>query len=694
MESKPIIVSVTAVLTLGAALHAAAQEYVISGDGGLRRWHKITLTVFGPEASEQGTPNPFVDYRMQVAFTHAASGLTYDVPGYFAADGSAADSSGSSGNAWRAHLAPDHTGVWDFVVSFRQGSGVALSDDPLAGSPVAVHDGLRGSFEVLESDKSGRDLRGKGRLAYAGRHHLRFANGEHFLKAGADSPENLLAYDDFDGTPDNGGYRKSWSLHVGDWREGDPTWQGGKGKGLIGALNYLASKGANAFSFLTNSFHGDDGNVFPHARGGEFLRMDCSKLDQWEIVFEHAGRVGLFLHFKTQETENDQEMDSGRLGMERRLYYRELIARFAHHLALNWNLGEEITSPTERIREYARYFHDHDPYRHPIVVHTFPGDKSQVFGPLLGDASTLTGVALQSGPQTVFAETLEWRTASARAGRPWHVSNDEQSPSGAGVLPDANDADHDDIRRDALWGNLMAGGAGVEYYFGYSFPNSDLTCEDFRSRDRMWDQSRVALEFFDKHAVPFQDMESRNDLISGGAAWCFAGAGRYVVYLRFGGSARLDLRGEEGDFLVRWYDPRSGGGLREGSVRTVAGGSERALGDPPGEPSDDWVVLVSLEGGAQLPGDCNQDGRIDVSDAVCVLIALFVDDRVALACGSGTLDDPANAALLDFNGGGERPAVDVADAIGLLAFLFGDGQPHARGTRCEPFPACPDACAR
>jgi len=43
----------------------------------------------------------------------------------------------------------------------------------------------------------------------------------------------------------------------------DPTWQTGKGKGIIGALNYLADKGANAVSFLTMNIVGDDQNVFP-----------------------------------------------------------------------------------------------------------------------------------------------------------------------------------------------------------------------------------------------------------------------------------------------------------------------------------------------------------------------------------------------------------------------------------------------
>ena len=42
-----------------------------------------------------------------------------------------------------------------------------------------------------------------------------------------------------------------------------------------------------------------------------------------------------------EETENEMLLDNGEVGVERRLYYRDLIARFGHHLALNWNLGEE-----------------------------------------------------------------------------------------------------------------------------------------------------------------------------------------------------------------------------------------------------------------------------------------------------------------------------------------------------------------
>ena len=80
---------------------------------------------------------------------------------------------------------------------------------------------------MAPSDKKGRDLRAHGRLRYVGKHYLQFAEtGQYFLKAGADAPETLLAYADFDNTvagkPDRVPL-KSWSPHIKDWREGDPT---------------------------------------------------------------------------------------------------------------------------------------------------------------------------------------------------------------------------------------------------------------------------------------------------------------------------------------------------------------------------------------------------------------------------------------------------------------------------------------
>jgi hypothetical protein len=595
--------------------------------GELKRWHKVTLTLDGPWASEGGNPNPFLDYRMDVTFSNGS--LTYVVPGYFAADGNAGESSATAGIKWRAHLSPDLTGTWSYSVSFRRGTDVAVNG---GGEAVAPYHGRSGSFSVAASDKSGRDLRGKGRLRYVGGRYLRHAgSGESFIKVGADSPENLLGASDFDGTYDHGGGSlKSWSPHVGDWRTGDPTWKGGKGKGLIGAVNYLASEGMNVFSFLTYNVGGDGKDVWPMTAHDQKLRYDCSKLDQWEALFAHADRMGMYLHFKTQETENDNEagvsLDGGNTGRERKLYYRELIARFAHHLALNWNLGEENTQTTAQRQAMAQYVQDADPYDHLVVLHTYPGQQEAVYRPLLGSASRLTGASIQINWDAVHQETLQWIGESAAAGKPWVVANDEQGSANVGIPPDAGwpgysgTITQDQVRKATLWGCLMAGGAGVESYFGYQTGETDLTAQDFRSRDRWWDYCRHAHGFFSQY-LPFAEMGNANGLVgngtNGNSRYCLAKPGQtYAVYLADGGTTSLDLTGVSGTFEVRWFDPRNGGGLATGSVGGVNGGGPVALGSPPSATGSDWVALVRRSGtGGNLPPSASAGPDAAVDDA-------------------------------------------------------------------------------
>ena len=605
LSAGRLLRAILAFLGLIVILHPAALGATPGGRGGgkvfgeLKKWHKVTLAFEGPNTAETADLNPFTDYRLNVTFKN--SDTTYLVPGHYAADGNAAETSADSGNVWLVHFCPDQTGTWTYEASLRKGPDVAVSDDPEAGASAGSCDGATGSFAVGPTDKTGRDHRAKGRLQYVGKHHLRFAEtGEYFVKGGADSPENFLAYDGFDHTPDYGKRRKSWGPHVKDWHSGDPQWQNGKGKGILGAVNYLAGKGMNAFSFLTMNIGGDDKNVFPYIddRSTPRTRFDCSKLAQWEILFEHADRLGLYLHFKTQETENDQLLDGGELGLERKLYYRELIARFAHHLALNWNLGEENTNTDAQRKAFAQYFHDHDPYRSNIVLHTFPGKQESVYRPLLGTASKVTGASIQIGWDKVHAQTRKWVDASAAAGQPWVVANDEQNPADDDVITDKEDFGHDGIRKETLWGNLMAGGAGVEYYFGYKHPESDLSCQDWRSRDHLWDLTRYALDFFRKY-LPFWEMKNDDAKTSADDDYCFTKQGAvYAVYLKNGGTTDLDLSGVAGTFEVKWYDPRSGGDLKDGSVKTVEGGGRRALGAAPAEPGKDWAVLVRKVGAA------------------------------------------------------------------------------------------------
>ncbi len=598
MKQKLIIWLMLLIFATWSSL--AVENVTITGE--LKKWHTVTLTFTGQDTEETALPNPFLNYRLDVRFTKGEK--QYHIPGYFAADGNAAETSATQGNKWRVHFIPDEEGVWFYKAFFVTGLDIAVHSNK-NGTPLSFN-GTSGSFRVGPTDKVGRDFRGKGMLRHVGKHYLQFAeSGEYFLKGGADSPENFLAYIDFDGTTYGGATKTKTSAgeadpnlslhryapHAEDWNPRDPTWQRGKGQTIIGALNYLASMGMNSVYFLTMNVMGDGKDVWPWTGYNERYRFDCSKLDQWEIVFSHMDQSGLLLHVITQEQENDQLLDEGELGRQRKLYYRELIARFGHHLALVWNLGEENTNTDEQRKAFAKYIHDTDPYDHPVVVHTFPGRYDEDYTPLL-DYEYFQGPSLQMGDMSkTHSETLKWYQKSATAGYKWFVSLDEIGPANTGVKPDQDDPDHDQVRKEALWGNMMAGGAGCEWYFGYKFDHNDLNCEDWRSRENMWEQTRYALDFFYRY-LPFQEMKPDDELTTIEGDYCFAKLGEvYAIYLPNGGETKLNLA--KGEYTVKWYNPRTGGELLDGSVQSVSGPGDQSVGTAPADPDKDWTILVT-----------------------------------------------------------------------------------------------------
>ena len=106
-----LAVLLSCLMTGGFSTIAVAGAKDIEIAGALKQWHKVTLTLDGPGASERDAdPNPFTDYRMTVTFTHESGTPKYNVPGYFAADGNASETSADSGRKWRAHLSPDKAG--------------------------------------------------------------------------------------------------------------------------------------------------------------------------------------------------------------------------------------------------------------------------------------------------------------------------------------------------------------------------------------------------------------------------------------------------------------------------------------------------------------------------------------------------------------------------------------------------------
>jgi len=568
--------------------------------GELKQWHAISVTFDGPQSSETGTPNPFTDYRLDVDFT-GPSGQSYRVPGYYAADGNAGETGASSGNQWRAKFCPDAAGAWSYRASFVQGPKIAA--ELSGGTSAGFFDQATGSFTVAPTDEpaSGLDLRGKGKLEFVNDHYLRFRNGARFIKSGSNIPETFLEYNDFDGTPPN----LDFATHVADWRPGDPTWMNGKGKGIIGALNYLSGLGVNAMYFLTMNSHGDGQKAWPWTGADNTTTYDCSKLDQWDIVFSQMDKLGMMMHVVLTETENESYFEVKELGVAggfaptRKIYYRELVARFGYHLAVTWNIGEEngwsdgafygLGLTTQQRVDSADYLRQLAYYQDNITVHNGPSEDDGIYAPLLGHVN-LTGIEIQWAQYLdQHAEVIKWRNQSRASGHRWVVSLDE---------PWTSQTLLDEFRISDVWGSYMAGVGGCEF-----FQTGDGNFDDFRTKEEFYVTVARARKFIEDN-VAYGNMNPADSLTSGAAAYALAEPGRaYLVYLLAGGAVRLDLTDASGAFSVRWFDPRHGGSVQAGSVASVAGGAVRSLGAPPNSPSSDWVVLVTSDssGGGTTP---------------------------------------------------------------------------------------------
>ena len=89
--------------------------------------------------------------------------------------------------------------------------------------------------------------------------------------------------------------------------------------------------------------------------------------------------------------------------------------------------------------------------------------------------------------------------------------------------------------------------------------------------------------------------------------------------------------------------------------------------------------------GGQLPGDINQDGRFNISDALALVVHLF-RGGATLPCDRGE----SNRMLLDSNA---DMLVDGTDVVHTLGYLFLDGPPPVLGLDCIEIASCPEVCA-
>lgn len=594
----------SAALAILLSANVALAETKIEGTK--KVWHPFTITFQGPEASVSGnSPNPFLDIRLQVKLV-AADGQTYSVPGYFDADGAA----GTSGKIWRVRFTPDRPGKWTYAASFRSGPGVAVQLEPDAGSEMAVPD-LKGEFDVAARDPEAPGILRYGRLKYIGKHYLKFQDGPYWIRGGTDEPENFLAYAGFVRTP----AKHKYADHASDWKQGDPDWSDGQGRAIIGALNYLAKEHVNSIYFMPMNIGGDGKDVWPffgqiNPKGdpaNDNLHYDVEKLRQWETVFDHAQRLGIFLHlvFNEAERANKQELDDGELGPERKLYYREMIARFGHHSAMQWNLCEEYNLDfdltPERVQQFADYIRKVDPYDHPVTVHTV-GDPVEKLKFMYGDPRwSMTSIQLNQRPIHEVTEAI--RKDSIKAGRPLPVSLDEFTLDRGQRASHLPVDDGDGHRREKIWPTLMSGGI-IEFIL-----QDLLKTDSFKTpeRENLWRYLWFARKFMEEN-LPYWEMDPADELAKDAGAYPVPiGKGKTVdmgpqvfakpsdvfavYYPQSERTGLLDLSGLKGTATKRWYNPRTGEFV--GEAGTIEGGAVREVGAPPSDPKLDWVLLIS-----------------------------------------------------------------------------------------------------
>lgn len=429
---------------------------------------------------------------------HAPDGSEMVVPGFYDGDGAG----NQNGNVWKIRFVPHQLGSWTVTTS----------------SSETLLNGLTFQFSVQTSTHPGM-------LRYVGGPHLKFSEGTYWLKTGMDDPEEFLGEE-----------------IMGDWDDKRE------------AVDYLAGKGINSMYLCLMDYPGDSGTVFPWLDPYDQEHFDVAKMGRWEAMFDYMQAHNMVLHLILED-------DDALVPDDRTFYYRQLVARFAHHTGLIWNLREEYNerySP-DQVRQYAQLLQNLDPYRHPITLHNVNMPEEWY---LNAGVFSLTSIQTEKPSSDLPARqfnswALQWRDAAQAAGRPMMISYDEMGKT-------STTAKDRQLVRQAEWALVMAGA----HFELHVYPL--LQYQDYEPH---LDDILRLREFMQR--IPFWDMRSRNDLVSANAMALARPGAQLVAYAPSGGSITVNLSGFIGSVPCEWYDPKTGtfasaGNLNGGLSHTVS----------------------------------------------------------------------------------------------------------------------------
>jgi len=272
---------------------------------------------------------------------------------------------------------------------------------------------------------------------------------------------------------------------------------------------------------------------------------------------------------------------------DERRFIQYAVARLGAYSNITWDLGDDL----ERYRNdrwtraTGNWLKMIDPYQHLATSHPLDNEHQD------RTSEWFDFTSLQDWSRDQHRFMLAERAGQKRLGRIIPQTNEEYGyedhyPLWAPSPP----ADSADVLRRMAWEIVMAGGyqtTGETTRRGtHIWPDTGGGWMNGRGDDTMTMLIGYShmVDFFT--ALPWWNLEPRDDLVSAGN-YCLATVGKtYVVYLPKGGGVSVRL--PTISFEARWFDPTTGNSVVLG---TVPGGKWIS---PPSPTADhDWALLIT-----------------------------------------------------------------------------------------------------
>jgi hypothetical protein len=341
-------------------------------------------------------------------------------------------------------------------------------------------------------------------------------------------------------------------------------------------LDKMIRHGGNCIYIQGIRSHGGDGQ----AHHNPFVDHDPSKgldsvvLKKWERWFDRMEAHGIVIYFFLF----DDEVKIGpkdSIATVERDYICGIVNAFEHHANLVWVIAEEYSEifSQEKVSRIAAMVRREDDRDHLIASHQLP---SLTFDH--ADDPVIDQFAMQlrstEGPcGDIHKKCLK---ALENANGRYSVNLAEQYDWHSDLL---EAGDRDGVRR-VNWAAAITGThimhLGTWETTRKRRPPSVGMLEDYR-RVHAFMESMGDLNL----------MSPQDHLVKSGTAWVLGRRGHHIVYFSQGGTAKIDLAGDDSLLHVTWYNPRSGKYIPKGTVQS---GAVRSFTAPDGR---DWVLVLN-----------------------------------------------------------------------------------------------------